>query len=197
MASRRALFSPALRTSAAIQSARPTFIIAARSAGPSLTSRSIAPFASSPRNYSAKTKAQGKAQAKPKPKDGPPEPKAWTFEDITKFLEKKNKGDVVLVDVREPSELFDTGKIPGAINIPITTAAQSFHISNTDFEDMYGFPRPGKDKELVFYCKAGVRARAAAQLAQHAGWDKIGDYSGSWLDWAARNGPVEKVKKPY
>ncbi|KAF9784817.1 hypothetical protein IL306_007090 [Fusarium sp. DS 682] len=194
MASRRALFSPALRASAAIQSPRPIFIIAARSASPSLTCRAIAPFSSSTRSYSVKTTTKGKAQ--PKPEDGPPEPKAWNFEDITKHLEKKDKGNVVLVDVREPGELFETGKIPGAINIPITTAAQSFHIPEDDFEDMYGFKRPGKDQELVFYCKAGVRARAAAQLAQHAGWEKIGDYSGSWLDWAARNGPVEKVKKP-
>ncbi|KAK2924093.1 Rhodanese-like domain [Fusarium oxysporum f. sp. vasinfectum] len=106
-------------------------------------------------------------------------------------------GDVVLIDVREPVELFETGKIPGAINIPITSAAQSFHISDEDFEDMYGFQRPAKNKELVFYCKAGVRARAAAQLAHHAGWNKIGDYAGSWLDWEAQKGPVEKVKKPY
>jgi rhodanese-related sulfurtransferase len=47
----------------------------------------------------------------------------------------------------------------------------------------------------MFYCKAGIRARGAAGLAQHAGWTNIGDYAGSWNDWAARNGPVENVKK--
>ena len=99
------------------------------------------------------------------------------------------------IDVREPVELFETGKIPGAINIPITTAVQSFHIPEEDFEDMYGFERPAKDKELLFYCKAGVRAKAAATLAQHAGWQKVGDYPGSWLDWEKQNGPVEKVTK--
>lgn len=97
-------------------------------------------------------------------------------------------------DVREPAELLETGKIPGAINIPITSAVQSFHISDADFEDMYGFERPDKDKTLVFYCKAGVRARAAAGLAQHAGWENIGEYPGSWLDWETHQGPVEKVK---
>lgn len=97
------------------------------------------------------------------------------------------------VDVREPSELFDTGKIPGAINIPITSAIQSFHVSDLDFEDMYGFTRPPKDATLLFYCKAGVRARTAAALAQHAGWTSVGEYPGSWLDWEAHQGPVEKV----
>ena len=98
-------------------------------------------------------------------------------------------------DVREPHELHQTGKIPGAINIPITTAVQSFHISDEDFEDLYGFARPAKDAPLVFYCKAGVRAKGAAALAQHAGWTDIGDYPGSWNDWELHKGPVEPVKK--
>ncbi|CZR46490.1 uncharacterized protein FPRO_11939 [Fusarium proliferatum ET1] len=196
MAARRALFSSASRASAAIQHARPIFIIAARSPSPSLPSRAFAPFQST---GSYTTKAQTKAQIKANPIDdhAPPDPKPWSFGDIKNHIEKSDPGNVVLIDVREPVELFETGKIPGAINIPITSAAQSFHISDEDFEDMYGFQRPAKNKELVFYCKAGVRARAAAQLAHYAGWDKIGDYAGSWLDWEAQQGPVEKVKKRY
>jgi rhodanese-related sulfurtransferase len=73
---------------------------------------------------------------------------------------------------------------------------QSFHIPEEDFEEMYGFERPSKKKELLFYCKAGVRARSAAQLAEHAGWKTVSDYPGSWLDWEAQNGPVEKVERP-
>ncbi|KAF4959192.1 hypothetical protein FGADI_1836 [Fusarium gaditjirri] len=190
MASRRALFSSASRASAAIQHARPIFTIPARLTSPSLSSLAFAPFASTrSRSYDSK--------AKPITEITPQDPKPWNFEDIKNQVEKFDQGDVVLIDVREPVELFETGKIPGAINIPITSAAQSFHISEEDFEDMYGFQRPAKNKELVFYCKAGVRARAAAQLAHHAGWNKIGDYAGSWLDWEAQKGPVEKVEKPY
>ncbi|PNP52752.1 hypothetical protein THARTR1_06593 [Trichoderma harzianum] len=107
---------------------------------------------------------------------------------------KDPKEEVVIVDVREPHELLDTGKIPGAINIPITSAVQSFHISDEDFEDLYGYARPPKDAALLFYCKAGVRARAAAGLAQHAGWASVGEYPGSWLDWDLNKGPVEAVK---
>ena len=97
-------------------------------------------------------------------------------------------------DVREPEELLLTGRIPGAINIPVTSAIQSFHISDEDFSDLYGFQRPPKDAELMMYCKAGVRARTAAGLAQHAGWKNVSEYPGSWLDWAKNNGPTE-VKK--
>lgn len=45
---------------------------------------------------------------------------------------------------------------------------------------------------MVFYCKAGVRSRAAAGLARAAGWTKAGEYPGSWMDWAAKGGKIEK-----
>lgn len=94
-------------------------------------------------------------------------------------------------DAREPGELIQTGRIPGAINIPITTSPDSFFISEDEFEDRFGYPRPSKDSEVVFYCKAGVRSRGAAGLAREAGWEKVGEYPGSWLDWAGRGGRVE------
>jgi rhodanese-related sulfurtransferase len=95
-------------------------------------------------------------------------------------------------DTREPSELQDTGRIPTALNIPITSQPDSFFISEEEFEDRFGFDRPPKDKEVVFYCKAGVRCRAAAQLARQGGWERTGEYAGSWLDWAAKGGAVER-----
>lgn len=52
----------------------------------------------------------------------------------------------------------------------------------------------GEEGDIVFYCKAGVRARAAAQLAVQAGYDveRVGVYDGSWLDWVKRGGKVEE-----
>ncbi|KAK5998206.1 Altered inheritance of mitochondria protein 42 [Cladobotryum mycophilum] len=123
-----------------------------------------------------------------------PNSRIWNFDEIKKLVETSDVEEkVVIVDVREPGELLQTGIIPGAINIPITTAVQSFHVSEQDFQDMYGFERPPKDANLLFYCRAGVRARAAAGLAQHAGWTSVGEYPGSWLDWETHQGPVEKV----
>lgn len=105
-----------------------------------------------------------------------------------------NGTELVKTDVREPGEIQSTGKIPGAINIPITSAAQSFHVPEADFEHVYGFERPSRDSTLLFYCKAGVRAKSAAGLAKHAGYESVGEYPGSWLEWEANGGPVERVK---
>jgi rhodanese-related sulfurtransferase len=98
----------------------------------------------------------------------------------------------VAPDVREPGELQQTGHIPHAINIPINSAPDSFHISSEEFEDRFGFPRPAKDEEVVFYCKAGVRSRGAAGLARDAGYTKVGEYPGSWSEWFGQNGKVER-----
>lgn len=98
----------------------------------------------------------------------------------------------MITDVREPEEVISTGRIPGAINIPITSAIQSFHISADDFMDLYGFEKPEPSTPLIMYCKAGIRARSAAGLAQHAGYQNVGEYPGSWLDWEKKKGEVEK-----
>ncbi|KAF4637288.1 hypothetical protein G7Y89_g798 [Cudoniella acicularis] len=106
------------------------------------------------------------------PSTAPAASKIYLFEDIQKFSSSPDP-ERILIDTREPSELETTGKIPGSINIPVTSQPDSFFITEEEFEDRFGFERPEKNKELVFYCKAGVRSRAAAELAKMAGWTKI------------------------
>lgn len=96
------------------------------------------------------------------------------------------------LDTREPGELQDTGRIPGAINIPVTTSPDGFFLPDEEFEDRFGFARPSQDTEVIFYCKAGVRSRAAASLAKEAGWTRVGEYPGSWKDWSEKGGKVQR-----
>lgn len=68
-------------------------------------------------------------------------------------------------------------------------------MNEEDFETKFGFPRPSEKDEVIFYCKAGVRSRQAALLAQQARpvfGGKVGNYQGSWLDWEKNGGKVEK-----
>lgn len=100
-----------------------------------------------------------------------------------------------LPDVREPAELKSTGTIPTSLNVPIVTHPNAFHLPADQFHDLFGFEKPATEgpdaPELVFYCKAGVRGRAAAKLAKDAGYATVGDYAGSWLDWADKGGKTE------
>jgi len=99
---------------------------------------------------------------------------------------------VTIIDVREPHELSATGRIPGAINVPVKSSPDSWHVSAEEFEQRHDIARPARDSEVLFYCKAGVRSRAAAGLAADAGWTKVGEYPGSWDDWVSKGGKVER-----
>ncbi|KAK7180476.1 rhodanese-like domain-containing protein [Paraphaeosphaeria sporulosa] len=94
----------------------------------------------------------------------------------------------ILIDVREPAE-FAANSIPTSLNVPITSQPDALLLSEEDFEDRFGFQKPPKEKNVVFFCKAGVRSSAAAQLAKLAGYTKVGEYRGSWLDWERNGGP--------
>jgi rhodanese-related sulfurtransferase len=93
----------------------------------------------------------------------------------------------MLIDVREPHE-YAEGFIPTALNVPIQSQPDALFLSPEEFEDRFGFGKPGLDKEVVFYCKAGVRSRAAAQLARQVGYESVGEYPGSWMDWVKKGG---------
>ena len=96
----------------------------------------------------------------------------------------------ILIDVREPAE-YAAGHIPTAKNLPIMTRPDAFFLPSDEFRDAFGWEKPvrggGEGKgEVVFYCKAGIRSRAAAGLAREAGWEGIKEYPGSWVDWVER-----------
>ncbi|KAL4752348.1 hypothetical protein BDW72DRAFT_202390 [Aspergillus terricola var. indicus] len=129
----------------------------------------------------------------------------WGFDDINGHLPSESSStppsspqkNLILVDVREPAELTRTGIIPSAVAVPLASQPDALFLTPDEFETRFGYPKPGADGgkgDIVFYCLAGVRAKAAAQLAIQAGYEpeRIGVYEGSWRDWAARGGKVEK-----
>ncbi|KAJ5142772.1 uncharacterized protein N7515_001559 [Penicillium bovifimosum] len=131
----------------------------------------------------------------------------WGFEEITAALPTTSPNSpthapLILIDVREPAELTGTGIIPSAVCIPLASQPDAMYLTPDEFETRFGFPKPdpgpsaegGEPAQMVFYCKAGVRAKAAAQMAVQAGYDPatIGVYMGSWLDWERNGGKVEK-----
>ncbi|KAK4035364.1 Rhodanese-like domain-containing protein [Parachaetomium inaequale] len=140
-----------------------------------------------------RSKAGGRlTPARPYSTDAEAKPsKIWDFEAVQKLTTTPNPA-ITIIDVREPHELTQSGRIPGALNIPLQSAPDSFHITPEEFEDRFGFPRPARDAEVVFYCRAGVRSRAAAGLARDAGWERVGEYPGSWLDWEGRGGEIKR-----
>ena len=81
------------------------------------------------------------------------------------------KGDVVVLDVREDSELVETGTVKGAIHIPLG-----------QLEARLG--ELPKDKVILTACRGGGRASRALTLLESKGFKTAGfcglaDYPGS------------------
>lgn len=106
-------------------------------------------------------------------------------------LSSSPSAERILIDVREPAE-YSGGFIPSAQNVPISSQPHALFLPADEFEDKFGFAKPKAEQEVVFYCKAGVRSSAAAQLARQAGYQSVGEYRGSWLDWVKQGGKIEK-----
>ena len=61
---------------------------------------------------------------------------------------------VMLIDVRNPSELSNDGKIPGSFNIPLPDIEEAFKLTPENFLDKYEFNIPDKDvKNVVLSCR--------------------------------------------
>lgn len=111
--------------------------------------------------------------------------KLYEYKDVKKIVSEKDKyPNTLVVDVREPVE-YKEGSIPGAINVPFKSSPGALGLSPEEFEENFGFEKPSKDKELIFYCLAGVRSTAAEELANTFGYKHRGNYVGSYEDWVS------------
>ncbi|KAG8904692.1 hypothetical protein FRB99_001333 [Tulasnella sp. 403] len=118
---------------------------------------------------------------------------------IASYREVKAKSDQpsttsYLVDVREPDEIAQ-GSIPSSVAIPLSGFTTSLLLPDIEFEEKHGFKKPGKDEEIIFYCRSGKRSGTAATEARNRGWTNVKSYEGSWLDWVARE--QERQKKDF
>ena|SRR5690606_19655661 len=89
---------------------------------------------------------------------------------VQEVKEGLDRGEIVLVDVREPHE-FAAERIPGTAQL---NPLQNF--------DPAALPDPG-GKRLVFSCRSGRRSVTSSQLAQAAGLPYDEHMAGGILAW--------------
>ena len=75
------------------------------------------------------------------------------------------------MDVRAPEEA-DTGSIAGSLNIPLNELRERIH----------EVPR---DKEIIVYCKMGLRAYIAYRTLVQMGYKNVRNLSGGYRLYAA------------
>lgn len=86
------------------------------------------------------------------------------------------RGDVQLVDVREPYE-FEAGRIAGARHVQLERLAEQAQTID-------------RERPVVFTCRVGGRSALATQAFAASGWDAY-NLSGGIVSWAAAGLPIE------
>lgn len=97
------------------------------------------------------------------------------------FAQKLNDPNVVLVDLRTPAELKETGIIKGAVNIDYQT---------NNWQDQ--FSKFKKDQTILVYCAVGGRSGEAYTQLQQMGYSRLFDLQGGLYAWMKEGMPLEK-----
>ena len=96
------------------------------------------------------------------------------------------QGNTLVVDVREPPEVEQTGKVAGAVNV-----SRSF----LEFRADPDLPSPdknfAKDKNVIVYCASGGRSALSGKVLKDMGYERVYNLGG-FKDWVESGGAVER-----
>ena len=76
--------------------------------------------------------------------------------------------------------------------LAVEELSDAFKLDNDAFMAKCGFPKPGTDAVIVTHCGKGGRAAKAAAALKEMGFPKAEVYKGSFKDWVAKGGAVER-----
>ncbi len=106
---------------------------------------------------------------------------------VDQVVAEMDRGDVVLVDLREPGEQDQMGVIPGAVSAPRgmlefwADPASPYHRSEFD---------PGR--RVILHCASGGRSALAADLLQQMGYTNVAHLDGGIKAWSEAGRPVTR-----
>lgn len=96
------------------------------------------------------------------------------------------KGEIILIDVRDGSEVAASGKAEGALHIPLSVLAVKCD------------PKSGEcpaelrtNKPVVVYCASGMRSQRGAEALAELGYDQVFNMGG-FGGWVAAGGAVSR-----
>ena len=109
--------------------------------------------------------------------------------------EKIRSGDVMVVDVRDPHEVQQSGKIKGAVNV-----SRGMLEFRADPESQFHDPVFQKDKTVLLHCGSGGRAALAGKTLQDMGYTAVFNIGGligaGRVNEGATNEPATQPTKP-
>jgi len=95
------------------------------------------------------------------------------------------EGGALVVDVREASEVQQSGKVSGAVHVP-----RGLLEFVADPQSPSHDPRFETGKPVIVYCAGGGRAALAGQALKEMGYGKVYNLGG-FADWADSGGAID------
>ena len=86
---------------------------------------------------------------------------------------KLGGGDLLVVDVRDPGEVAQSGRLKGAVNV-----SRGMLEFKADPESPYHDPAFAKDRTVVVYCASGGRAALAGAALKDLGYREVVNLGG-------------------
>jgi rhodanese-related sulfurtransferase len=96
-----------------------------------------------------------------------------------------DRGEAVVIDVREPAEIMASGIVPGAINIPLAE-----FLARTDPSSAEREASLEPEKTVILYCASGKRSEFAGNKLLEFGYRTVFNLGGL-QDWQSAGLPVD------
>jgi rhodanese-related sulfurtransferase len=96
------------------------------------------------------------------------------------------KGNALVVDVRDGTEVANTGKVAGAVHV-----SRGMLEFRADPESPYYDKNFTRDKNVILYCASGGRSALGGKLLKDMGYEHVYNL-GAFKDWAEGGGAVDK-----
>lgn len=101
-------------------------------------------------------------------------------------VDEERAAGVMLVDIREPGELAEMGRIPGAVHVP--RGMLEFRADPASPYHQEGFD---PERRVILHCATGGRSALAAAALQDMGYTNIAHLDGGFKAWVAAGRPIE------
>jgi rhodanese-related sulfurtransferase len=99
-------------------------------------------------------------------------------------------GNALVVDVRDGTEVQQSGRVSGAIHVP--RGILEFRADPESATHDKAFAR---DKTIILYCASGGRAALAGKTLKELGYQTVYNLGG-FKDWADSGGAVDRPAAP-
>ena len=96
------------------------------------------------------------------------------------------KGNTLIVDVRDGTEVAQSGKVKGAVHV-----SRGLLEFRADPEAPTHDKNFSRDKNVILYCGSGGRAALAGKLLKDMGYEHVYN-AGGFKDWVESGGAIEK-----